>query len=150
MMKVKGAEAAFQANAQRTDQAMREARPYKTAMGEPGKFYTEKVFVGGQSRNRANFGSFTKSASAVKVYKDHLQGENLSIGSSQAAMVNVKAPERLAKVELAQLIKHRLKKTNYDQCSTTASVFFNQQARMSKSFSKLVKKSIISSFYFCI
>ena len=113
-MKVQGAEAAFQANCQRNDTSIREARPYKTAMGEPGKFYTEKVFIGGQSRNRADFGSFTKSASAVKVYKDHLQNENLSIGSSQAAMANVKPTEKLAKVELAQLIKHRLKKTNFD------------------------------------
>lgn len=43
-----------------------------------------------------------------------MQGENMSIGSSKAAMVNAKPPEKLAKVELAQLIKHRLKKTNYD------------------------------------
>ena len=102
MMKVKGAQTAFKANVQRNDQAIREARPYKTSAGEPGKFYTEKIVVGGQSRNRADhYGSLTKSTSAVKVYKDHLQDENLSINSSQAALVNVKAPERLAKVELA-------------------------------------------------
>ena len=100
-MKVQGAEDAFKANAIRNDQSIREARPYKTALGEPGKFYTEKVFIGGQSRNRANLGSFTKSASAVKVYKDHLQDENLSISSSKAAKVNVKQAEKLAKVELA-------------------------------------------------
>ena len=70
----------------------------------------------------------------MKVFKEHVHPESQSIASSKAAQIiaSGKSHDRMAKVDLAQLVAYRLKKRP-DDCQSTASIFYNhQQALHSK------------------
>ena len=65
-----------------------------------------------------------RSNGALKVFKEHLPPESQSIASSLAAEMSGRPQEKLAKVDLAQLVAHRLRSAKKpEDCQSTASVF---------------------------
>jgi len=71
-----------------------------------------------------------QTKTSLKAFKDHILPEAQSMTSSQALITSAKGHERLARVELAQLLQHRLRKLNLEDSKSTASVFNNHRARL--------------------
>ena len=69
----------------------------------------------------------------MKVFKEHLPKESQSIASTKARELSQERYTKLAKVELAQLVAHRLKNARRgEDTKSTISVFYNNQTRLSK------------------
>ena len=68
----------------------------------------------------------SRSNGTLKIFKEHLPPESQSIASSMAAemIASGRPQENMAKVDLAQLVAHRLRSAKKpEDCQSTASVF---------------------------